>query len=588
MRTTLYIHNARTMQTILNFIIRIKWYILAVLIFAGALLGYTTFFTTNEEVASSFFVVSAVSTGEVTSGIETTGEIVAAQKLNIDVYKQLSRIDTVTVGNGSHVEAGDILISFDKSDAYVDTQASAVAVAEAELALSEAEKSAVDPNTAITSLKNQILGFEKTIADATIDKRNAFIDFLNADLEAVPSDERYLTQSTRTYPTLSGRYESTTEGMYTIAVYASNADSGFSYTVSGLEHLTAPIIFGKSVDIGTRGLTITFPTSTKDGDEWEIYLPNTEIAAYEQNKIDYVQTLSDIDKAVRDAEVNLANAKIELASLERTDTNSYRDLSVEQASASLAEARQRLSQNYDVVQERDIVAPFTGTIEGMENVVEGATPTGGESDTISLGTLISDEFLTTFTLGAADVSKIQVGQRVKVTVTSFSEQPVFEAVITEISSLPEASGVAQYEVRALLTYDRSTDTKILREGMLADIEIVEKENKNTLRIPTAAITYTQGQPTVTVVENLTEEQREQVARMGIIRTETGTTLPSYTKTITLGIVGQYYTEVTSGLQEGDLLITTSQTETSGTSVVEQAAFGPGRNNNSQQPTPPSN
>lgn len=572
------------MKNLLSLITRFKWRIGAVLLFAGALFGYNTFYAsdTTADSSASFFVVSKASTGEVTSGIEASGEIIAAQKLDLDVYKQQSRIDVVNVANGSQVTAGDVLVSFDKSEAYVGVESSAVSVAEAELSLDEAKKSAADPNTSINTLKNQIANYQKTIKEADTDKADALIDFLNTDIEIEPSSSRYLAQSDRTYPTVSGRYESTVRGTYTISVYASGADSGFSYRVSGLESTTEAVIFGKTNDLGSRGLKITFPSDTKTGDEWVVTLPNTASAAYAKNQSDYEQSLSDIDKAVRDAKVALTNAETELATLERTDTSTYRDLNVSKASASLSEARQRLSSNYDVVQEMDIVAPFDGSIEGMENVVAGATPTGGESDTINLGTLISDEFLTTFSLGAADVAKVAVGQRVKVTVTSFSEQPTFEATITEISSLPESSGVAQYEVRALLDYDRSSAKNILREGMLADIEVVENQNPSALRVPTSAITYEQGVPKVTILDSLTAEQQAQVERMGIVRTD-GTTLPTYQKTVELGIIGQYFVEIKSGLNEGDLIVTTSQSETASASVVEQAGFGPGRNSSDQEP-----
>jgi multidrug efflux pump subunit AcrA (membrane-fusion protein) len=579
------------MKNLLPLVNRFKWRLTVVLLFAGTILTYNTYFNnTTTESTSSFFVVSQAAKGEVTSGIEASGEIIAAQKLDLDVYKQLSRIDVVNVSNGSHVTAGEVLVSFDKSDAYVGVQSSAVEVAAAELSLDEAKKSAVDPNTTINTLKNQIANYQKTINESSKDKEDAYIDFLNTDLEIEPSSTRFLAQSDRTYPVLSGRYESTSEGTYTVTVYASGADSGYSYKISGLETMTNSLIFGKTNDIGTRGLKLAFPNDTKSGDVWVITLPNTNTASYTKNKTNYKQSLSDIDKAVRDAKVALSNAETELATLERTDTSSYRDLSVSKANASLSEARQKLSSNYDVVQEMDIVAPFNGSIEGMENVVVGATPTGGESDTISLGTLISDEFLTTFTLGASDVAKVEVGQRVKVTVTSFSEQPSFEAVITEISSLPESSGVAQYEVRALLTYDRSTATNILREGMLADIEVVEEEKVDALRIPTSAITYEQGVPKVTVLDSLTEEQKTQVERMGIIRTDSSTNLPTYTQTVQLGIIGQYYIEILSGLEEGDLIITTSQTESASESVVGQSGFGPGRSSsgNQQPPSQPNN
>lgn len=570
------------MTSFLTTLKKYRWHLLAVIIFAGGAYTYFNNTAATEETTPSFYVVSTVDRGEVTSGIQTTGEIIAAQKLDIGVYKQLSRIDAVNANNGSHVEAGDVLLSFDKSDAYVDTRSAQVAVAEAALNLETEQKSATDPNTEIRTLQNQILGYKKTIADATSDIADAYIDFLNTNLEVEPHQDRYVSQVDRSYPTLSGRYVSKVEGTYTIEVYASGADSGFSFRISGLENKTDAIIFGKAVDLGVRGLKITFPTTSKSGDKWVINIPNNTIATYNETKVDYESTVTSLEKSIRDAEVNIENATQEIATIARTDTTTYRDLSVEQAEASLQEARQRLSQNYDVVQERDIVAPFSGTVEGMENVVVGATPTGGESDTINLGTLISDEFLTTFTLSATDIAKVSVGQKVKVTVTSFSEQPVFEATVTEISSLPEASGVAQYEVRAKLSYDRSTATKILREGMLADIEVVEKENPDALRVPTSAITYEQGVPKVTMVDSLTEEQKTQVARMGIVRTTSGP-ITTYETEVKLGIIGQYYTEIISGVSVGDMLVTTSKTESAAESVVGQAGFGPGRNASQQPP-----
>lgn len=552
-----------------------KWRIAAVLIFAGGIYGYNNYNSTTTEITPSFYVVSTVDRGEVTSGIQTTGDIVAAQKINIDVYKQLSRIDSVNVSNGSHVEADTVLMSFDKSDAYVDTQSALVSVAEAELSLETEKANSTDPSTQIRTVENQIYGFQKTITDATQSIADAYIDFLNSNLELVAHPDVYNRLVDKAYPSLSGRYVSNIEGSYTIEIYSSGASSGYSYRLTDLESVTNSVIFGKANDLGVRGLKITFPDTIKSGDKYILNIPNTELASYEETKRNYETKVSNYEKNIQDAKVNLANAEQNLADLQLTDTSDYRDLSVSKAEASLLSAKQKLYNNYDVVQERDIVAPFSGTVEGMENVVVGATPTGGTSDTISLGTLISDEFLTTFSLSATDIAKVTVGQKVKVTVTSFTEQPVFEGTITEISSLPESTGVAQYEVRALLNYDRNTAELILREGMLADIEVVQEENPDALRIPTAAITYEQGVPKVTVVNALTDEQKQQVARIGIVRTET-TPVETYTVTVELGIVGQYYTEITSGLAEGDIIIASSVTSVAATeSVVGQTGFGPG-------------
>jgi multidrug resistance efflux pump len=549
-------------------------------IFVLALVAVGSYYFLNiyssDDVATetAFYVVDTVERGEVTSGIQTTGDIVAAQKLDIDVYKQLSRIDVVNVQNGSHVDADDVLLSFDKSDAYVDTQSSAAGVAEAALALQTAEANASDPNTAISTKQNQILGYQKTITDAEQDIKDEYRDFLNEDLEVVPHADRSDALEDRAEPVLSGRYVSDEEGQYIIELYASGADSGYSYRLSGLEVDTGSVVLGKAIDLGSRGLKVTFPFDTKSSDKWVVSVPNTEIATYTETKSDYEQVVKNLEKVISDAKVNLLNAQQELQDLQEVDTGSYRDLVVEKAEANLAVANQRLYENYDIVQERDIVAPFSGTVEGMENVVEGATPTGGTSDTINLGTLISDEFLTTFSLGATDVAKVSVGQKVKVTVTSFAQQPVFEATITQISSLPESTGVAQYEVQALLTYDRATDETILREGMLADIEVVEEENDNALRVPTSAVSYEQGAAKVTVVDELTDEQMQQVARLGIVRTQ-GVTVSTYDVEVEVGIVGQYYVEILSGLDEGDVIVTSALSDVADESVVDQTGFGPG-------------
>ncbi|MFZ1987802.1 MAG: hypothetical protein WAV21_02085 [Minisyncoccia bacterium] len=539
---------------------KFKWYILATVLLVG---GVSLYFGLQSDTAAttSFYVVDAVERGEVTSGIQTTGDIIAEQRLDIDVYKQLSRIDTVNVVNGSHVEADDVLISFDKSDVNVDIQSSRVSVLEAELALENERENADDPSTKIRTAENQVAGYKKAIDDA-------YTDFLNENLEAKASSNQ--DQRLSNQPSISGRYVSNVEGEYVITIYLSEADSGYSYRISGLEKDTSSVVFGAATNIGTRGLKITFPSSMDDtmhsGDSWVVSVPNTSIATYEESKSNY-------EKTVRDAKVNLENAEQDLEDLQQTDSNAYRDFNVEKAEASLAEAKQRLSENYDIVQERDIVAPFAGTVEGMENVVAGATPTGGTEDSINLGTLISDEFLTTFSLGAVDVSKVVVGQKVKVTVTSFSEQPVFEATITQISSLPNSEGVAQYEVQALLDYDRTTAKLVLREGMLADIEVVEEEKPDALRVPTSAVKYVQGIPKVTVVDQLTEEQQEQASQMGIVRTE-GTTVTTYDVEVQLGIVGQYYVEIVSGLSEGDIIVTSSLTDSGSATEEAQGGFAP--------------
>jgi hypothetical protein len=81
---------------------------------------------------------------------------------------------------------------------------------------------------------------------------------------------------------------------------------------------------------------------------------------------------------------------------------------------------------------------------------------------------------------------------------------------------------------------------------------------------------------VQVIDTLTDEQKQQVERMGIIRTESGA-VASYSKTVTLGIVGQYYAEVVSGLEVGTYIVSSALSNSTATeSVVQQAGPGMGR------------
>jgi multidrug efflux pump subunit AcrA (membrane-fusion protein) len=68
-----------------------------------------------------------------------------------------------------------------------------------------------------------------------------------------------------------------------------------------------------------------------------------------------------------------------------------------------------------------------------------------------------------------------------------------------------------------LSYDAKNSNTIIREGMLADVVIIQEEKESVLRIPTSAITYEDGNPTVQVVDSLSDEQQEQFDRLGIVR-----------------------------------------------------------------------
>lgn len=180
-------------------------------------------------------MVETVSRGTVSSGIKTSGTVFAAQKLDLNVYKQSGRIEAVNVANAGKVKKGDVLISFDKSKAYVSIQSSKVDVAESALALAAEQAKYSDPNSTLRILQNTLVTLNQDIVQAEKDIIQVTRDYYNGNLEMLPVNRNNVGKNR---PTISGVYNGTDIGMYRISVYASAADSGYSYIVSGLESST--------------------------------------------------------------------------------------------------------------------------------------------------------------------------------------------------------------------------------------------------------------------------------------------------------------------------------------------------------------
>lgn len=548
---------------------------LGIIVVIGIIIFIIRSGNTKDEDVSDFAVIYTVETGTVSSGIETTGTIIAAQKLNLDVYKQTQRIESVNVVNGGSVDAGEMILSFDKNRANVDVQSSQVQVNKARLELQEIQENLNDPNSDIRSLDQQIQDLEISIIQTEEDKIDAYTDFLNADLELEPvnnNDQGELP------PEVSGYYNSNIEGEYYIDVYSSNADSGYSFRYSGLSSGTETIYFNQGIEIGNSSIELIFSeATTRDNDKWKLSLPNRFSSAYSKNKEEYEEVIIDLDKKIASLKIDLENTRQLVEDESFSDTQDFRTLNLKQARSVLSQAQVELSENYEIVQDQDIIAPFSGTIEGLENVVVGATPTRDTNDPISFGTLISDDFLVTFSLSAVDVAKVSIGQKVIVDVTSFKNVPSLEAAITEISSLPQSDAVAQYEVQALIILDKE-DPISLREGLLADVQIVQEEVVDVIRVPKSSIRYERGKAIVDVLDALNETQQNDVDTIGIIRSDDGI-FPSYPIEVITGVEGVFYTEIISGINIGDRIISTQND--SETPTVQQSDFRRGPRSNEE-------
>ncbi len=190
------------------------------------------------------------------------------------------------------------------------------------------------------------------------------------------------------------------------------------------------------------------------------------------------------------------------------------------------------AQAVDRLKDTQIVAPVDGIVaEIPAKVGEQATPG------VSAMTLISDQGYTIEALiPEADITKVQVGQSVSLTLDAFGDDAPFAGtVILENPDQTKVQDAIYYKVQVAVT---PIEGREIKPGMTANITILTAERKEALYITNRAVHDTDGKKTVRILKAGTPEE---IA-------------------IELGIRGdEGRVEVVSGLEVGQEVITAELT-----------------------------
>jgi macrolide-specific efflux system membrane fusion protein len=149
----------------------------------------------------------------------------------------------------------------------------------------------------------------------------------------------------------------------------------------------------------------------------------------------------------------------------------------------------------------------------------------------------------------ADATSIAAGQGATVTLAALPSTEVAGSVVA-ISPIPSVvSNVVTYDVTIGLDHAPAT----VKDGMTADVSIIVDIARNVLELPNAAITTVGSTSTVQLVQGST----------------------TVTRDVTIGLVGESETEITSGLAKGDEVheASTTSTGSTGASTSTGGGFG---------------
>lgn len=199
-----------------------------------------------------------------------------------------------------------------------------------------------------------------------------------------------------------------------------------------------------------------------------------------------------------------------------------------------------------------IYAPISGVISGLSlqvgSVLTAQTSTTGSSTSQRIANIKTAATpVAVVNLNEVDVPKIKVGDKATLTMNAFPTQTFTGKIVSIDTTGSVSSGVTTYP--AYITYDSAIDG--IYPNMAVDASIITNVVDNVILVPSAAVqTSTSGQTTVRIMKN------------GNVTSVN----------VTTGASNDTQTEIDSGVNEGDTVVTGSTTAAATTTSTGTSPF----------------
>jgi macrolide-specific efflux system membrane fusion protein len=243
------------------------------------------------------------------------------------------------------------------------------------------------------------------------------------------------------------------------------------------------------------------------------------------------QQITSAKQQIVSAQNSLQSAKDNLTNLKEPATKKELDAALSQ----IQSARAQLQQAQEAVSNDTITAPFDGKIAVM-NVQKGDQV----AQSTVIATLITRQEVAIVPLNEVDVTKINFNDKAVLTFDAVDGLSITGKVV-QIDNIGTVSqGVVNYNVQ--ISFDTLDDR--VKPGMSVSAEIITDVATNVLAVPNAAVKTDNG----TYVQLLNKSGQPQ------------------DQTVVIGVANDTMTEIVSGINEGDEVVTQTIT-TSGTAAA---------------------
>lgn len=459
-----------------------------------------------------------VSNQDVRKTVISTGTVTSESNLNLS-FKGIGILTKLNVKVGDKVTAGQILAMLDERDALASIAQANAQVLSAQANLDKVRNGASNPDVQIAqvALDNAKTAYTNTVSQQQTLVDNAYFALLNSTPQAIASDS-----NTTATATISGSYTGKQQGSYIIKLYETG--NGIYYSASGLGSATNQVNRGVQQPIG-NGLYVTFSTTGTlySNSQWTVQIPNTQASTYSANYNAYQSSLQTQTSAVSTADAAVKSAQ---AALDQKKAQA-RPEDIAAAQASLAQAQAQLLIAKNTYNNNIITAPIDGEITSVDIKV-GEQVSNAKAAMVLLD---QNSLHVESNIPESSIGLVNQGQKIDMTLDAFGPDKHLEGQVLSIDPASTVvSSVIQFRVISSIPIDPS-----IKPGMTANLNIIINDIPNIIAVPNRLIKVANGKKTVTVLNN------NQISEVEI----------------TTGLLGDNFTEVTSGLSIGDVLTSTT-------------------------------
>ena len=500
------------------------------------------------------YILEKASYGTVIKEVSETGAVKISEEVNLS-FRSSGRIDKIYVKVGDKVELGQELAKVDTKQLYIElTEAqAALEVTQADynnlLAGSSAEEIKVAETEVLNAqivLDNAEQSLEDVKADAEEDLNQAYEDAL------IDLDDAYLklynaynvvNDIRRTYFTISDqislivkdskdKIKSAVNGAK-VYIDEAKADSLHEDIDTALFEIKDILSDTKKALEEVRNATeaIAYRNAVSDSDKTSldnqksyINTAHTDVVGAQQN-ISLIRIINETNINTGEASVSTAEAKLQKAQdeldLKRAGPTQE---NIDLYSAKIKQAQAKVSLLYNKIQEAVLKSPIQGQITEI-NKREGETVQTTDS---VISFLPEGPFQVEVDIYEEDIVDVRVDNFVGISLPAFPDEILEGRVISIDPAEKLIDGVVYYEVNIIF----STERENIKPGMTADVVIETDKKENVLIVFKSALKEINGEKIVRVFKKGKAEERK----------------------IEIGLEGDEYIEVISGLAEGEEVI----------------------------------